>query len=90
MVKLLLVLQILFHEYSNITNLLNGTTTWSEASLFLRSDLKASGLSLFKTNCKESSKKEIKVNGQLLESVTKFKYLGSIISDEGSKPEILS
>ncbi|GFR69105.1 endonuclease-reverse transcriptase [Elysia marginata] len=42
------------------------------------------------TNCKESSKKEIKVNGQILESVTKFKYLGSIISDEGSKPEILS
>ena len=42
------------------------------------------------TNSKESSKKEIKVNGQILESVTKFKYLGSIISDEGSKPEILS
>ncbi|GFR76507.1 endonuclease-reverse transcriptase [Elysia marginata] len=41
-------------------------------------------------NCKESSKKEIKVNDQILESVTKFKYLGSIISDEGSKPEILS
>ena len=35
-------------------------------------------------------KKEIKVNGQLLENVTKFKYLGSIISDEASKPEILS
>ncbi|GFO20350.1 endonuclease-reverse transcriptase [Plakobranchus ocellatus] len=42
------------------------------------------------TNSKEPSKKEIKVNGQILESVTKFKYLGSIISDEGSKPEILS
>ncbi|GFO20373.1 endonuclease-reverse transcriptase [Plakobranchus ocellatus] len=42
------------------------------------------------TNSKESSKKEIKINGQILESVTKFKYLGSIISDEGSKPEILS
>ncbi|GFO35505.1 endonuclease-reverse transcriptase [Plakobranchus ocellatus] len=35
------------------------------------------------TNSKESSKKEIKVNGQILESVTKLKYLGSIISDEG-------
>ncbi|GFN85429.1 endonuclease-reverse transcriptase [Plakobranchus ocellatus] len=34
------------------------------------------------TNSKESSKKEIKVNGQILESVTKFKYLGSIISGE--------
>ncbi|GFR73062.1 endonuclease-reverse transcriptase [Elysia marginata] len=42
------------------------------------------------TNSKESSKKEIKVNGQILESFTKIKYLGSIISDEGSKPEILS
>ncbi|GFS04927.1 endonuclease-reverse transcriptase [Elysia marginata] len=42
------------------------------------------------TNSKESSKKEIKANGQILESVTKFKYLRSIISDKGSKPEILS
>ena len=30
---------------------------------------------------------EIKVNGQKLETV---KYLGSVITDEGSKPEILS
>ncbi|GFO45157.1 endonuclease-reverse transcriptase [Plakobranchus ocellatus] len=41
-------------------------------------------------NSKEPSKKEIKVNGQILERVTKVKYLGSIITDEGSKPEILS
>ena len=33
---------------------------------------------------------EIKVNGQKLEAVTSFKYLGSVITDEGSKPEILS
>ena len=33
---------------------------------------------------------EIKVNGQRLETVTSFKYLGSVITDEGSKPEILS
>ena len=33
---------------------------------------------------------EIKVNGQKLETVTSFKYLGSFITDEGSKPEILS
>ncbi|WP_419598643.1 hypothetical protein, partial [Thiolapillus sp.] len=32
---------------------------------------------------------EIKVNGQKLETVTNFKYLGSVITDEGSKPEIL-
>ena len=30
---------------------------------------------------------EIKVNGQELETVTSFKYLGSVVFDEGSKPE---
>ena len=30
---------------------------------------------------------EIKVNGQKLETVTSFKYLGSVVCDEGSKPE---
>ena len=29
------------------------------------------------------------VNGQKLETVTSFKYLGSVITDEGSKPELL-
>ena len=33
---------------------------------------------------------EIKINGQKLETVTSFKYLGSVIADEGCKPEILS
>ena len=33
---------------------------------------------------------EVKVNGQKLETVTSFKYLGSVITDEGSKPEVLS
>ena len=33
---------------------------------------------------------EIKVNGQRLETVTSFKYLGSVITEEGFKPEILS
>ena len=32
---------------------------------------------------------EIKINGHKLETVTSFKYLGSVITDEGSKPEIL-
>ena len=34
--------------------------------------------------------KEIKVNTQKLETVTSFKYLGSVTTDEGSKLEILS
>ena len=37
-----------------------------------------------------SINKEIKVNGQKLETVTNLKYLGSVVSDKGSKPEILS
>ena len=37
-----------------------------------------------------ASTQKIKVNGQKLEAVTSFKYLGSVITDEGSKPEILS
>ena len=32
----------------------------------------------------------VKRKGQRLEEVEKFKYLGAIISNEGSKPEILS
>ena len=34
--------------------------------------------------------KEIKVNSQKLETVTSCKCLGSVVSDKGSKPEILS
>ena len=33
---------------------------------------------------------EIKVNGQKLETVTSFSYLGSVITYEGSKPKIIS
>ena len=42
------------------------------------------------TNNTSGINTEIKVNGQRLETVTSFKYLGSVIADEGSKPEILS
>ena len=42
------------------------------------------------TNNTSGINTEIKVNGQKLETVTSFKYLGSVIIDEGSKPEILS
>ena len=42
------------------------------------------------TNYTSGINTEIKVNGQKLETVISFKYLGSVITDEGSKPEILS
>ena len=42
------------------------------------------------TNNTSGINTEIKVNGQKLETVTSFKYLGSVITDEGSKPEIRS
>ena len=36
------------------------------------------------TNNTSGINTEIKVNGQKLETVTSFKYLGSVITDEGS------
>ena len=42
------------------------------------------------TNNTSGIKAEIKVTGQKLETVTSFKYLGSVITDDSSKPEILS
>ena len=42
------------------------------------------------TNNTSGINTEIKVNVQRLETVTSCKYLGSVITDEGSKPEILS
>ena len=40
------------------------------------------------TNNTSGINTEIKVNGQKLETITGFKYLGSVITDEDSKPEI--
>ena len=42
------------------------------------------------TNNNSGINTEIKVNGRRLETVTSYKYLGSVITDEGSKPAILS
>ena len=42
------------------------------------------------TNSTNGINTAINVNGQKLETVTHFKYLGSVIADEGSKPEIFS
>ena len=42
------------------------------------------------TNNPNGFQREIKIKGQRLEEVDNFKYLRAIISNEGSKPEILS
>ena len=42
------------------------------------------------TNDASGINTEIKVNGQTLETVTSFKYLDSVMTDESSKSEILS
>ena len=42
------------------------------------------------TNNDTGINKDIKVKGQKLETVTSFKYPGLVITDEGSKPEMLS
>ena len=41
-------------------------------------------------NNANGTKREIKVRRQKLGIVTSFKYLGAVVSDDGSKPEVLS
>ena len=42
------------------------------------------------TNSANGIHREIKVKGQKLGTVISFKYLGAVVSDDGSKPEVLS
>ena len=42
------------------------------------------------TNNPNDFQREIKIKGRRLEEMENFKYLGAIISSEGSKPDILS
>ena len=42
------------------------------------------------TNRANGIQREIKVKGQKSGTVTSFKYLGAVVSDDGSKPEVLS
>ena len=42
------------------------------------------------TNSDNGIQRVIKVKGQKLGTVTSFKYLGAVVSDDGSKPEVFS
>ena len=42
------------------------------------------------TNITNGIQREIKEKVQKLGTVTSFKYLGAVVSDDGSKPEVLS
>ena len=42
------------------------------------------------TNSANGIQRKIKVKGKKLGTVTSFKYLGAVVSDDGSKPEVLS
>ena len=41
------------------------------------------------TNSANGIQREIKAKGQVLGTVTSFKYLGAVFSDDGFKPEVL-
>ena len=43
-----------------------------------------------RTNSANDIQRKIKVKGQKLGTVTSSKYLGAVVSDDGSKPEVLS
>ena len=42
------------------------------------------------TNSANGIQREIKIQGQVLGTVTSFKYLGAVVSADGPKPEVLS
>ena len=70
-------------ELANVVECLDGSSTAYGI------EISAEKIKLM-TNNTGGINTEIKVNKQKLETVTSFKNLGSVITDEGSKPEILS
>ena len=53
-------------------------------------DMEISAKNKLMTNNTSDINTEININGQRLETVTSFKYLGSVVTYKNSKPEILS
>ena len=76
----------LAEEYKELANLVERL---DKASTAYGMEICAENTKLM-TNNTSGINTEIKVNGQKLETVTSFKYLGSVVFDEGTKPDILS
>ena len=60
-----------------------------KASTAYGMEISAEKTKLMQNNTPSGINTKIKVNGQKLETVTSFRYLGSVVTYEGSKPEIL-
>ena len=61
----------------------------SQASTRFGMEISAEKTKIMRRNTEDLGD-DIEINGQRLETVTAFKYLGSIVTDEGSKPEVLA
>ena len=74
--------------------ILEGISGLEPSSLITQASVHGMEISAEKTKLMTSNTSsintEIKVNEQKLETVTSFKYLGSVIPEEGPRPEILS
>ena len=70
-------------EAGNLVNRLDTTTTRYKMEI-------GPDKTKVMTNHPNGFQREIKIKSQRLEEVENFKYLGAMISNEGSKPEILS
>ena len=83
---------------STLLNDINGLAGEEEEQVKLVEHLNKASTAFGMEICAEKAKlmtnntinKEIKVNRQKLETVTSFRHLGSVVSDEGSKPKALS
>ena len=83
---MLMTLMVLAGEEEELANLVERL---DKASTAYGMEISADKSKLM-TNNTSGINTEIKVNEQKLETVISFKYLGLVIPDEGSKPEILS
>ena len=70
-------------ELEDLVEKLDKTCTW------YKMEISAEKTKLMK-NSANGIQREIKVKGQKLGTVTSFKYLGAVVSDDGSKPDCTS